>query len=159
LPSVVPIALLGLATAGAFASPHKANEASVGKINALGPTWITVGKAAHSLTCAIGANSPDTSLFKIRERARIDCVKDILVEISGRTKLHKTSITGTIRSRSGDSITIDGRLDVTCKLGTDSPATAGHKIGEVVTVNCWRGVLLLLERTSDPPTTAGISGR
>src|SRR5271154_72036 len=112
---LIPIALLGLATAGALASTHRANDASVGRITLLDSTSITVGKR-HPLACAIGANSPGTGLFAIGELGRVDCTNGVLAEIAGRTRAHKTSVTGTIGSRRRNSITINGRHDVTCKL-------------------------------------------
>ena len=112
----------------------------------------------HPLTCRLGARSPDTGLFTVGERVRIDCVDRTLVEIAGRSKSHRTSVTGTIKAHDGNSITIDGQHDVTCKLDDDSPGLDGHKLGELVTVNCLHGVLVTLAKTSDTPTTAGISG-
>ncbi len=81
---VVPVALLGLATAGALASTRHVNATVSGRIASLGPASITVGMGKHRVACRITASSPVTTLFAVGSSVRMYCLNGALHSLAHR---------------------------------------------------------------------------
>jgi hypothetical protein len=62
---------------------------------------------------------------------------------------------GRIAALSASSITVDGRRDLTCRLGKLSPSKAGLRLGDRVGIACARGVLSKLRKV---PRAAAVAG-
>ncbi|HUY71249.1 MAG TPA: hypothetical protein VMV08_03345 [Gaiellaceae bacterium] len=162
---LIPVALLGLATAGALASIKQANASSTGKITALSATSITVASPRHHLTCAITAYSPDTKQFAGGDRVKIACASHVLVAIADApTHIQNASnesptsaaLSGAITALSSTSITAhDGDRTLTCSIGSGSPSVSGLNLGDHATVGCANGVLVSI----GPPVASRRSRR
>jgi hypothetical protein len=151
---LVPVALLGLATAGALASVKQADVSASGPIALLGHDSITVGPLRHRhLTCAITTSSPSTAgSFALGDPVRIACTSHVLVAIGGlphRTKAAdedgKTGAGATVTNANGPianltttSITVQ---TMSCSIGPSSPSTGSFSPGDFVRMYCLAGVL------------------
>jgi hypothetical protein len=171
---LIPIALLGIVTAGASASGHQATRVTVGKILSLTPTSIAVGRQHHHLHCDVTSSSPATAAFGVGDRVRIDCVNRVLVAIADRPAPSKhgdnaepatAGISGTVTGIDSGSITVhDGDRNLTCTVGTTSPGIAGYNLGDHVKIACADGVLVSIGKPDGLPlstsarASAGASG-
>ena len=165
---LIPVALLGLATAGALASIKQANAASTGKITALSTTSITVASARHHLTCAITASSPDTKQFASSDRVKIACASHVLVAIADAPTRHQNTsndgaatagLSGAITALSSTSITVhDGDHNLTCSIGSGSPSTSGLSVGDHAAVGCANGLLVTIGAPGSPPAATTTTG-
>ena len=150
---LIPVALLGLCSAGALASIQQADSSAIARITSLTPTSITVGKRRHAhLTCKLTGFSPSTSSFGIGDRVKIACSNRVLVAVAdmpGSSNSKKTDdelatsgISGKVSGIGPTSISVhDGDRTVTCTLGPGSPSITGYSIGDHVRIGCVNGVL------------------
>lgn len=177
---LLPIALLGFATAGALASNGSKTSSTAGRITAVHAASVTV----KGMTCKRGATSPHLDAFKVGTRVRIVCAKGVLSGIArlsatkqgdeptstvttataagGYGTITKISTAGTGSITAVGRITLptstsaSGDTSVTCALGPASPAIGGFHVGDYVRIRCADGVLttLYLAATSTTTTTA-----
>ncbi len=163
---LIPLALLGLFSAGAFASIKQANSSAVARITSLTPTSITVGKKHHPhLTCSLTGFSPSTVSFAIGDRVKIACSNRVLVAIAdmpGSSNAKKTDdvvdtsgISGKVSAIGPKFITVhDGDRTMTCTVGADSPSITPYAVGDHVKIGCVNGVLVTVgSPTSGPGVT------
>ena len=160
---LIPVALLGIASAVALASTHQANLTASGKISSLTLTAITVGHGEHHRACAITADSPATTAFSIGDRVKIACSNHVLVAIadapattnrSANEQPATTGISGTVTAATPTAITVhDGDRDVTCTVSGASPSVTAVNVGDHVRIGCANGVLVSLDTTPTSTTT------
>ena len=160
---LIPIALLGFATAAALASTHRANVTVSGKIARLSSTSIVVGKRGHRRGCTITASSPATTAFAVGDRVKIACARRVLVAIADIPPLTRNSgneqpvtagISGTVTGISPTSITVhDGDRNLTCKVNSASPSIAGLSVGSHVKIGCANETLVSVGSPGTAPVT------
>ncbi len=160
---LIPVALLGFATAAALASTHRANVTVSGKIARLSSTSIVVGKHEHRRGCAITAASPATTAFAVGDLVKIACAKRVLVAIadipaltrkSGNEQPVTSGISGTVTAISPTSITVhDGDRNLTCTVNSASPSIAGLSVGSHVKIGCANETLVSLGSPGAAPVT------
>ncbi|HEY4346936.1 MAG TPA: hypothetical protein VGM80_05055 [Gaiellaceae bacterium] len=167
---LIPLALLGLATAGALASIKQANASFTGTITSLTAKSVTVETKNRHLTCSVTAYSPATTQFAAGDRVKIACANHVLVAIgdvvtptsegqrpSASSSPTTSGFSGAIVALNSTSITVhDGDRTLTCSMGVGSPSASAFHLGDHAKIGCANGLLISIGAPGGtPPTTTG----
>jgi hypothetical protein len=155
-----------------LALPASAESARVvrGAISSITTDTLAVkGPSGIVTTCSLGKHSPSVAGYSAGDRVQAVCLR---VHAHGQLVLAKlrhlpalpaaaanddavTKFGGAITALGDGSITLhDGDRDLTCSLGTTSPATGDYKVGQHAVVACAGGTLVAIS-----PVTTGDLGR
>lgn len=159
---LIPVALLGICCAAAFASVEQADSSAAGRITSLKAKSITVRHGDRHLSCSLTSYSPATAMFALGEKVKIACTRHVLVAISDvpakesarnyddetTTTSNVTNANGPISGLNSSTITVQ---TMTCTIGANSPSTAGFALGDSVRMYCLNGVLYQLKHNDSPP--------